>query len=76
MNKEKSKKELLEDQIQQVISRNKERVDFAEKYKTIMNTPVEKLIAEHIESGSRSVKVDGIGIIDLNTELLIRLLLK
>ena len=76
MNNDISKKELLKNQIQQQISKNKQELEYLENYKAIMDIPTEELIAKHLVTGSRVVDNGGVDILDLNTELLIRLLLK
>ena len=76
MKEEKSKKELLREEINNKISNSKQRVEYLERYKVILDTPIEKFITEHLETGKKLINIEDKDILELDTELLIRLLLK
>jgi hypothetical protein len=74
--KEKSKKELLEEQIDEDIKKNKEQVVYLEKYKKVLNIPTKEFISKYIATGEKFFHVDEDYAVDVKIELLIRLLLK
>jgi len=72
MEKVETGKDILIKRIESEIGGIAIQKEYLEKYQKIMDTPTVELIAEHIKSGKMQIN----GTIDLNTELLIRILLK
>ena len=72
MEKVKTEKDILQERIQNEIEGTEIRKEYLQNYKKVIATPTLELIAEHIKTGNKNID----GCIELNTELLIRILLK